>query len=121
MSERCDPEFFQVLVSQIRKDAKVDVILSEALSVLPETDLLKPVRDLLHRGSARNIELNRVHQQVYLSRSATISDLVIGRRGLRLSPIRPNVFSNSGSGCQALYDHPCRAHCSLRGRGVPSA
>jgi two-component system, chemotaxis family, chemotaxis protein CheY len=33
----------------------------------------------------------------------------------------PIVFSNSGSGCQALYDHPCRAHCSLRGRGVPSA
>jgi hypothetical protein len=39
MSERCDPEFFQVLVCQIRKDAKVDVILSDALSVLPETDL----------------------------------------------------------------------------------
>ena len=33
----------------------------------------------------------------------------------------PILFSNSGSGCQALYDHPCRAHCSLRGRGVPSA
>jgi hypothetical protein len=29
--------------------------------------------------------------------------------------------SNSGSGCQALHDHPCRAHCSLRGRGMPSA
>jgi hypothetical protein len=52
ISERCDPEFFQVLVCQIRKGAKVDVILSEALSVLPETDRLKPVRDLLHRGSS---------------------------------------------------------------------
>jgi hypothetical protein len=31
------------------------------------------------------------------------------------------LFSNSGSGCQALREHPCRAHCSLRGRGVPSA
>ena len=31
------------------------------------------------------------------------------------------LFSNSGSGCQALHDHPCRAHCSLRGRGKPSA
>ena len=33
----------------------------------------------------------------------------------------PIVFSNSGSRCQALHDHPCRAHCSLRGRGAPSA
>ena len=33
----------------------------------------------------------------------------------------PIVFSNSGSGCQVLHDHPCRAHCSLRGRGKPSA
>jgi transcriptional regulator GlxA family with amidase domain len=31
------------------------------------------------------------------------------------------LFSNSGSGCQALHDRPCRAHCSLRGRGEPSA
>jgi hypothetical protein len=99
MSERCDPEFFQVLVCQIRKDAKVDVILSDALSVLPETDLSSQVRALLHRGSARSMGLNRPHQQVYLSRSATISDLVIGRRGLRLSPIRPNVLQNSANGC----------------------
>jgi hypothetical protein len=33
----------------------------------------------------------------------------------------PIVFSNSGVRCQALQDHPCRAHCSLRGRGAPSA
>jgi len=26
-----------------------------------------------------------------------------------------------GLGVKALHDHPCRAHCSLRGRGVPSA
>jgi hypothetical protein len=30
-------------------------------------------------------------------------------------------LSNSGSGCQALHCYPRRAHCSLRGRGVPSA
>src|SRR5579862_5021221 len=38
-----------------------------------------------------------------------------------MSASHPIVFSNSGSGCQAFHDHPCRAHCSLRGRGVPSA
>jgi len=36
------------------------------------------------------------------------------------SALSPIVFSNSGFQCQALRDHPCRAHCSLRGRGVPS-
>jgi hypothetical protein len=25
----------------------------------------------------------------------------------------PVLFSNSGFGCQALHEHPCRAHCSL--------
>jgi hypothetical protein len=43
------------------------------------------------------------------------------RLDFRMSALPPIVFSNSGSGCQALHDHPCRAHCSLRGRGVPSA
>ena len=28
------------------------------------------------------------------------------------------MFSNSGFRCQALRDHPCRAYCSLRGRGL---
>jgi hypothetical protein len=37
---------------------------------------------------------------------------------VRFAPI---VFSNSGSRCQAPHDHPCRAQCSLRGRGEPSA
>ena len=31
----------------------------------------------------------------------------------------PILFSNSGFRCQALRDHPCRAHCSLRGRACP--
>jgi len=31
------------------------------------------------------------------------------------------LFSNSGSGCQAFQRYPYRAHCSLRGRGKPSA
>jgi hypothetical protein len=39
--------------------------------------------------------------------------------GMTASP--PIVFSNSGFPCQALRDYPCRAHCSLRGRGLPSA
>jgi hypothetical protein len=38
------------LIGQIRQNAKGNVILGKALSVLPETELLKQVRNLLHRG-----------------------------------------------------------------------
>jgi hypothetical protein len=44
-----------VLISQIGQDAKADVVFGKALRVLPETKLLKPVSDLLHRGSAPRI------------------------------------------------------------------
>src|SRR5215831_12851146 len=36
-----------------------------------------------------------------------------------MSALVPKVFSNSGFRCQALCDHACRAHCSLRGRACP--
>ena len=44
------PISFEVLIRQIRKDAEIDLVLGKALSVLPEAELLKPVRNLLHRG-----------------------------------------------------------------------
>ena len=50
MTKRGDPKLFQVLVCQMRQDTKIDVVLSKALRVLSETELLKPVRNLLHRG-----------------------------------------------------------------------
>ena len=40
----------KVLVREFAKNVDLDVILSEALSVLPETELLKPVCNLLHCG-----------------------------------------------------------------------
>src|SRR5271167_361523 len=50
MAQGGHSELFKVLVGQVSQDGKVDVILSKALSVLPETELPKPVRNLLHRG-----------------------------------------------------------------------
>jgi hypothetical protein len=41
-----------VLIGQIGQDGKADVVLGKSLRVLPETELLKPVSDLLHRGGA---------------------------------------------------------------------
>ena len=48
MTER-HPNVLEVLIREIRQDGKADVVLGKALRVLPETELLKPVRNLLHR------------------------------------------------------------------------
>jgi hypothetical protein len=40
---------------EIGQDGKADIVLGKSLRVLPETELLKPVSDLLHRGSAPGI------------------------------------------------------------------
>jgi hypothetical protein len=53
MTERRDANLFKVLIAQIRQNIKGNVILGKALRVLPETRLLKPVRNLLHRGPLR--------------------------------------------------------------------
>jgi hypothetical protein len=55
VTERGHAEFFEVLVCEIRKNGEIDVVLNKALSVLPETELLKPVRNLPHSGPARNL------------------------------------------------------------------
>src|SRR6476646_4897798 len=44
------PDFFQVLVCEIGQDGEADIVLGKALRVSSETELLKPVSDLLHRG-----------------------------------------------------------------------
>ena len=51
MTER-HPDLFKVLIDKIGQDGKADIVLGKALPVLSETELLKPVSDLLHRGSA---------------------------------------------------------------------
>jgi hypothetical protein len=51
MSER-DAKPIKVLVGQLVENIDVDIVLGKALCVLPKTELLKPVSDLLHRDSA---------------------------------------------------------------------
>jgi hypothetical protein len=45
-----DPQFFQILIREIRKDAEVNAIFEETLGVLGHAEFLEPVRNLLHRG-----------------------------------------------------------------------
>jgi hypothetical protein len=50
MTERRNSKFSQVLVCQMGYDSEGDVVLGKALRVLPKADVLKPVRNLLHRA-----------------------------------------------------------------------
>jgi hypothetical protein len=54
-SERRDANLFEVLICQIRQDDKTNVILGKTPSVLAETEPLKPVCNLLHRGCTPEI------------------------------------------------------------------
>ncbi len=47
MAER-DTDFFEVMVGQIAQNAWINVVLGEALRVLPQATLLEPLRNLLH-------------------------------------------------------------------------
>ena len=53
MAERRNANLFEVLICQVAKDGKIDVVLGKALSVLPDAKLLKPVPNLLHRARRR--------------------------------------------------------------------
>jgi hypothetical protein len=55
MTERRNANLFEVLIGQIRQNDKGNVVLGKALSVLPESDGLEPIRNLLHRGSPRRL------------------------------------------------------------------
>jgi hypothetical protein len=54
-----------VLIREIGQNGKADIVLGKALRVLSETELLKPVSDLLHRGSALGLSgITGPHRQV---------------------------------------------------------
>ena len=44
-----DTHLLQINIRQIREHRDIDVVISKSLPVLPEAELLKPVRNLLHR------------------------------------------------------------------------
>ena len=52
MPER-NADVLEVLIAQMAEYGNINLILGKALSVLPETELFEPVRNLLHRRSLR--------------------------------------------------------------------
>ena len=57
MPERGDTNLFEILIGQVAQNIEVNIILGKALSVLPETKLFEPVRNLLHRRSSTDLTL----------------------------------------------------------------
>ena len=49
MAERLNADLFEVLISQIGKDGKINIVVGKTLRVLGHAELFEPVRDLLHR------------------------------------------------------------------------
>jgi hypothetical protein len=71
MTER-DTDVLKVLIREIGQDGKADIVLGKALRVLPKTELLKPIGDLLHRGSAPDYRASsaRIGKFIRQTRSA---------------------------------------------------
>src|SRR6516164_7555852 len=49
MPERCNANLFEALIGQVTQNIEINIILGKALSVLLETELFEPIRNLLHR------------------------------------------------------------------------
>ena len=70
-------ETSQALLSlghQIRQDSKANVILSETLSVLPETEPFEPFRNFLHRGPRVIRSAGRGGQEATTLALSSVSD-----------------------------------------------
>src|SRR6516164_7107341 len=70
MTERGDTEVFQVLVRQVGQNAKINIVLGKALSVLLKPELFEPIRNLLHWRPPTDISLSLLDRQkkVYYAR-----------------------------------------------------
>src|SRR6516164_11704015 len=55
MPNRHDPNIFEVLIGQVSEDVEINIVLSKALRILPETELFEPVRNLVHRRPSTDL------------------------------------------------------------------
>ena len=63
MPER-ERQFFQDLDRSDAENGKINIVLGKALSVLPETELFEPVRNLLHRRPSTDLTLSVLDRHV---------------------------------------------------------
>ena len=89
MTERRNANLFEVLICQIRQDDKTDVVLSKALRVLSEVELLKPFGDLLHRAAPRISGFIRPRWKPYLRSPQVVAGY--GSRAGATGPVLKNL------------------------------
>jgi hypothetical protein len=63
MAKRRNANLFEVLIGQIGQDDKGNVILGKALSILPESERLEPIRNLLHWRPPPDLALSVLDRQ----------------------------------------------------------
>src|SRR5262249_60721397 len=64
MPDRRDANLFEILIGQVTQNIEINIILGKALSVLPETELFEPVRNLLHRRPSTDLTLSVLDRHV---------------------------------------------------------
>jgi hypothetical protein len=107
VTERYNANFFEVLIGQVAEDGEIDIVLSKVVSVLGHADLLKPIRNLLHRGGTLELLSAPRLDAVSLSNkglqcdafgrpvSQVVSDVLIMSWHFRFAPIPGLLMSHS--------------------------
>src|SRR5262245_30473423 len=89
MSERHNANLFEVLIGQVAQNSEVNIVLGKRLNVLGHTELLEPIRNLLHRSAPEYLSLASASAGwcVYPAQETIVADfrlaldLVVGRVG----------------------------------------
>ena len=64
MPDRRDANLLEIVVGQVTQKIEINIILGKPLSVLPETELFEPVRNLLHRRPSTDLTLSVLDRHV---------------------------------------------------------
>src|SRR5262249_16690419 len=58
MPKRYNANLFEVLIGQVTQNSKINIVLGKALNVLGHTELLEPVRNLLHCSAPSRVSFS---------------------------------------------------------------
>ena len=117
-----------MLICEIGQDGKADVVLGKALRVLSETELLKPLRNLLHRGGTPDCRASsvRIGKFIRQTRNAVGSIFLASSRARVLArrqiavPDRCQLPQPRGRPCARARGRPVPPEAPQR-RNAPAA
>jgi hypothetical protein len=92
-----DTKILEMLIGQMAKNRKIDIVIREDLSILGHPELLEPVRDLLHRVTMfgrvfgrGNKEFIPIRSRSRISRAPTVAAWVFANYACVLD-LRPKM------------------------------